>query len=128
MEQPFKNEEDIIRTLVQESRLESPSANFSKSIMEKIEVNTTVTAVRPLLSTSGWVAFVAFLIAGSVLLYLYPIDKVSLADRLVDTLHTYKTSTPSLHVSRGAQYAFLFLALFLIQIPFLKRFLDKQRT
>ena len=127
MEEPFNKQDKILRDLLQESSLEKPSLDFSKAVMEKIQAKSPVTAYKPLISKRswGWIALV-FLIA-SVGLYFYPESNWIDLDRgfVVEKLSGTTTFFPNVEISKTTLYAVVFLALFFIQIPFLKRFLEK---
>lgn len=125
MEKQFSREDRLMKKLLNEAGTEKPSANFKSSIMMKIEAkNAKIKPYEPLISKNGWVMIAAiFLISMTGLSYLY--SDLSISYNLnFDFLHLMEL--PKIDLSRTMQYAIAFVALFLLQIPFLKRFLDRE--
>lgn len=107
--------------------MESPSPDFTHKVMERISAQSTVTQYQPLIPKTAWVFIVLGLLASMVWLYwnpsssLLPGDSVSLIDKI-----TWTNPFEKLNLSKTMVYALGFLALFLLQIPFLKRLHDRQ--
>lgn len=127
MEEPYKNSEQLMKGWIQEAGLEKPSAAFELKILEKIEAGSIVQKATPLISKTGWF-ILSFIFATSiVVMYLYPSELISFEGNRISDLFGKIESLKTLSISKTTQYAFLFLALFLVQLPFLKYYLEKQR-
>ena len=122
MEKQFNREDALMKRLLNEAGAEKPSANFKSRIMMKVEARKVeITPYEPLISKSGWIRYCCILqfyrVAG--LSYLY-------ADLSFSTTLNFQfphlVDIPKLDLSRTMQIAFAFLALFFLEIPFLKGF------
>lgn len=129
MEERFKDIEDLIK----EAELHHPSANFSKNVMAQIEASVQQKGIvyKPLISKRAWmiiatvismlVITIAFLtdpntsILNSIDLSFFNLEAISIGNPMSGfTFH--KTTV----------YGILFLAaLFFVQIPILKRRIDR---
>ncbi|MCW5517392.1 hypothetical protein [Muriicola sp. Z0-33] len=129
-----KKLDDLIRKSVKEIGLESPSADFTKTLLSKIDVSTqidTATAYKPLISKAGWVVLTLILVAlsgfalygnlDSNLAWLEKMNMGALPElQLMDAL-------PNLAVSNIFFYGFLIFGIFaFIQLLFFKQRLDRQ--
>lgn len=127
MEKPFNEQDNQLKHWMQELPMESPSPDFTHKVMERISAQSTVTQYQPLIPKTAWVFIVLGLLASMVWLYwnpsssLLPGDSVSLIDKI-----TWTNPFEKLNLSKTMVYALGFLALFLLQIPFLKRLHDRQ--
>lgn len=129
MEKQFNREEEFLKKLLSEAVTEKPSADFKSRIMRRIEANKAPgKAYKPLISASIWyLVAIALLLAVGGLYFQFPeisIDFSGNFDYL--KLENFEINLPNIHLSRTVQYAVVFVALFFLQIPFLKRFMDKQ--
>lgn len=125
MEKQFSREEMLMKRLLKEAGTEMPSANFKNNIMQKLAARERViTPYKPLISKQAWM----FIFCLSVLwiggLYFLDAD-MNLKGHFELELPQF-FDMPEIKVAKTMQYAIGFIALFLIQVPFLKRFLDKQ--
>ena len=128
MEEPLNKQDKLLCDLLQESSLEKPSLDFSKSVMEKIQAKRATTVYEPLISKKAWGLIALTFLITSVGLYFYPESNWIDLDRgfLVEKLSGITTFLPNVEISKTTLYAVVFLALFFIQIPFLKRFIEKK--
>lgn len=108
---------------VKEAGLEQPPGNFVKNVMQSINAQVVGQRVyRPLLSKRGWFLASAFFVASIALLYFFPIGELNyLNDVKIIELPAIKNPFEGVEVSKTMIYGIGFLALFLVQIPFLKK-------
>ena len=125
MEKPFKNTDTATHSWIKEAGLEKPSANFSMEVLQKIEVRTHSQKVQPLLSLKSWVFIVAAILLSSVLLFMYPPELELWKDFFATKPTGWDFNMAQFEISESTVYAFIFLSLFLLQIPILKRTLGK---
>lgn len=129
MEKQFNREDKLMKKLLNDAGTEQPSADFKSKIMAKIEAKKApVKIYEPLISVSVWYV-IAFVIASAVaVLYFQYFDiSIDLSNKFVlSRIELPKLAFPDLHISRTALYAIAFLSLFFLQIPFLKKYIDRQ--
>ena len=126
MEKPFNEKKDMLKQWMQELPLESPSSDFTTKVMGQIHGKSLITEYKPLISKTAWV-IIGLLIIGAVLwLYFNPSSNMIPEEQLsiLDGLQ-FKNPFEALQLSRTSLYAIAFLALFIVQIPFLKRVVEK---
>jgi hypothetical protein len=123
MEEPSKNIEEITQKWVEEAGIEQPSGDFVSSVMTAIEAKTAPqTRYKPLISVGGWSVVLAIFVTTIVVLLLFPIGNLGIFDITSYTnLADFKNPFAGLKVSKIMIYGIGFLALFIIEIPFLKR-------
>lgn len=129
-----KKLDNFIRKSVKEIGLESPSVNFTKTLLTKIEVSAqkeTTTVYKPLISKVGWGVLAVILLALSGLaIYgrgdtkLAWLEKMNMGAlpklQLMDAL-------PNFAISNIFFYGLLIFGLFaLIQLVLFKQRLDRQ--
>lgn len=124
MEEPYKNSEKLTKGWIQDVGLEKPSASFEMKILQRIEAKPLVQKATPLISAKGWFVLGFLFIVGSVLLYAYPSQKFSFNNDMDWGIANQFDSLGTISVSATTQYAFLFLSLFLFQIPLLKKMIS----
>ena len=125
MEKQFNREDELIKKLLNEAGTEAPSADFKKRIMMKVENrNTAIKPYQPLIPKFAWYVLGGILVASVTGLYMMYAD-VSLSWSFDYQIPQF-IDMPSIRLSETMQYAIAFVALFFLQIPFLKRFLDRQ--
>ena len=123
MEKSSENIEKITRDWIEEAGIEHPSPGFAHTVMSAIEAKSAKKKVyRPLISLRGWGLVAAVFVIGIALLFLFPAGEFPYLGK-VDLMDGLKIKNPfaGLEVSKTMVYAVGFLALFLVQIPFLKR-------
>jgi len=123
MENSPKEIEKLTQAWVEEAGIEQPSLNFTHNVMDVIDARTSTSKVyRPLISGKGWSLVAVVFIASLVAVYLFPSGEFRyLKDIDFSTLPSIQNPLEGMSVSKPMLYAFGFLALFLVQIPFLKR-------
>ena len=126
MDKPSKKEELFIKKIVKEAGLSKPPFDFTQRVMTVISAQKATQSVyQPLISKRTWgiVAVVATLCV--FLIWMIPIENESYFSAL--KLHErLQFSLPHFELSKTLTYAIGFMALFLLQIPFLKNYLGKQ--
>jgi len=129
MEERFNREEEFLRKLLYEAVTEKPSADFKSKIMRHIEADKTlVNAYEPLISERVWylVAFAMVLTTGWLYFQFSEISIDLSGNFNYLKLEILEIRFPNIHLSRTIEFAVAFVALFFLQIPFLKRVIDKQ--
>jgi hypothetical protein len=125
MEEQFKNEDRIIRKLVTEAGLERPSAGFSAMVMQKIdEHEAEKVQYTPLISKRGWWIFSIGVCLAFVLIWMLPAEGTQ--SPISDGFSKVVAYIPEFQLPGAFLYSTLFLALFILQIPLLKKYLDGQ--
>ncbi len=129
MKKQFNREEEFLRKVLNEAVIEKPSADFKSKIMRHIEANKVpVKSYEPLISerVSYIVAITVVLAAGG--LYIQFSDTIINFSGNSDylKLEIPEINFPKIYLSRPMQYAFAFVALFFLQVPFLKKIIDRQ--
>ena len=135
MEVNNENElDDLIRKSVKTVGLDSPSADFTKNLISKIEMSSeleSITTYKPLISKAGWVIMAVIVLALSVFALDYKLDiLLAWLDKMnfgaLPELHLLEV-LPQLAISNIFFYGLFIFAIFaLIQMVFLKQRLDKQ--
>ncbi len=128
MEKPFDTSEEQTRKLIKSGGLHTPSTNFSNSVMKVIEARKVIAlCYKPLISRKIWIG-IAFVAAGIVaFFFLFPTLQSfqfipsEFIEKLSFTIPSY-----TFHFSKTVLYGISFLALFIIQIPFLKHLLSEK--
>ena len=117
-------EEILMQKLMGEAGLEKPSGNFSANVMKAIAVKKVVVEYKPLISKRGWTIILAVIAIS--FLGIYPMTgQYSLIPNF-SFPQMPNFSFPEMEISRTMTWAIAFVALFLLEIPFLKRFIEKQ--
>lgn len=124
MEKQFNREEELMKKLLNEAGTESPSADFKNRLMMAIENRKAVITYKPLIPKFVWYIVAASLVLAVVTLYMMYAD-VSLSWSFDFRIPQF-IELPSIRLSETMQYAIAFVALFFLQIPFLKRMVDRQ--
>lgn len=124
MEKQSNREEWLIRKLLNEAGTEKPSADLKGKIMMAVERKSTpMPEYKPLIPQFVW-----FVVIGGIILAIAGLYYMN-SDLSIDLSANFdipKFSMPELHFSKTMQYAIAFVALFFLQVPFLKKFLDSQ--
>lgn len=126
MEEPFNKEDASIRKWIKETPLERPSPDFMQKVMRGVERSVAKKEYQPLIPPKAWFVIIILFVAGVSWIYINPSS--SLIDLGTSTWKdqiSVKNPFESLKVSRTMLYAIGFMALFLFQIPILKRIIDK---
>ena len=122
MEKLSKQQEQHFGAIIREAGGELPSSALKANVMNAIGANSKSIIYKPLIGKKGWslVAIGACLVL--LLGVLLPFEGFGFMDQ-IDWKNPlmFDYSLPSLTVPRTFLYAIAFTALFLLQIPFLKR-------
>lgn len=124
MEKQFNREDELVKKMLNEAGIEKPSAAFKSRIMMAVENRKPVTVYTPLIPKFVWYIVTGCLITAVGVLYIMYAD-VSLSWSFDFRIPQF-IELPSIRLSQTMQYAIAFVALFFLQIPFLKRFVDRQ--
>ena len=123
MEKQYNTEEEFLRKMVQEAGIEKPSSRFSMEVLNTIEARSKAKVTyTPLISTKGWWmlgVLTFFIVLGIVLIPLQGFSILS-AYSFKD-IFSFSHSIPKVELSNILLYAIGFTALFLVEVPFLKR-------
>jgi len=128
MEKQSKNIDTLTENIVKEGGLHQPPSGFFDNVMNAISTETVTTkSYKPLVSTTGWVVFGLALFICLLLLYIFPVSSTPLVDKMgLKEIPSMNSWFSGFKMSKTLVYGIGFLALFLVQIPFLKRILSKQ--
>lgn len=128
MEQSKHTWDTASRKVVNEAGLQKAPDDMLPNIMDAIaKAGLKHIQYKPLISKKSWVYMLLTLAAILTVIVLgVPVEKYYLNG--VDLSFTEKLSelVGTIKISKTALYSIGFLGLFLIQIPFLKRLMDKQ--
>ncbi len=130
MENLSQEQDKKLKRAFSEVGLEKPSPDFISNIISEIELQrTSGIVVKPLISRKGWVLlFSVFAICGSVL-GLYPEQGSSLFDMLSSFRTDFlKDIFQGLKISKTMTMGISLLGLFLFQLPFLLKIVNKERA
>ncbi|KIO51003.1 hypothetical protein [Flavobacterium hibernum] len=128
MKESDKNIENLIEKMMEETTLQSPSIDFTSSIMSQILVTekAKIKPYKPLISISTWI-FIGITLA---ILVLYNVFFAETQNNLeIGKSYTDKISAlvSGIHVSKTLLYALLIVPfMILIQIGILKNYFDKK--
>lgn len=128
MKESDKNIENLIEKMMEETTLQSPSIDFTSSIMSQILVTekAKIKPYKPLISISTWI-FIGITFA---VLVLYNVFFAETQNNLeIGKSYTDKISAlvSGIHVSKTLLYALLIVPfMILIQIGVLKNYFDKK--
>lgn len=127
MEEQFNKQDALLKKLLKETPLDKPSPLFLQKVMQKVEATTSKKAYQPLISKWGILAIVLSLLAGCLWLYFNPgsslidTNAISWRDKI-----QFSNPFENLKLSKTVLYAVGVMALFLVQIPFLKRIVENK--
>lgn len=125
MEERYNREDELMKSLLREAGTEKPSSDFKSNIMMRLESRKTeLSPYEPLISKSVWMMLGGGMIASILALYL--INTEYFFDYNLDFEFLSSVKLPSIDLSRTMQIAIAFVALFFLEVPFLKRFLDRE--
>ena len=128
MKESDKNIENLIEKMMEETTLQSPSIDFTSSIMSQILVaeKAKIKPYKPLISTSTWI-FIGITLAVLVLYNVFFAENQNNLE--IGKSYTDKISAivSGIHVSKTLLYALLIVPfMILIQIGVLKNYFDKK--
>lgn len=124
MEKQFNREERLMKKLLNDAGTEKPSADFKSRLMMKVEArNTAISPYTPLISKATWLVIGGIVFAAMLGLYILNTEQTLTFKFNFDYFDSLKI--PSINLSRTMQIAIGFVALFFLEIPFLKRMIDR---
>ncbi len=127
MEKPSKKIESYTGNLIKEAGLQQPSTSFFTNVMNAVEAKKAHQSVvyQSLISKQTWMVLLVASVVVIGFLLMIPSSSETIIN--LPNLHFEKLSfhLPELHFSKITIYGLGFLGLFLIQIPLLKRQLEK---
>jgi len=125
--------DNLSSKIIGKTTIESPSFNFTDSVMSKVNAlhESKATVYKPLISKTSWV-LIGFGILALVLYILFFGTKIETSNWIQSINFSMFSNInmdllPSLSISKTVTYAFLFFGLMIcIQIPLLKNHFDKR--
>jgi len=125
--------DDLSRKVITKTTIESPSFNFTDSVMSKVNAlhESRATVYKPLISKRAWV-LIGFGVVALVLYILFFGTKIETSNWIQSIDFSVLSNInmnilPSFSISKTVTYAFLFFGLmFCIQIPLLKNHFNKR--
>jgi len=125
--------DDLTRRVIKKTTIESPSFNFTDSVMSKVNAlhESRATVYKPLISKMAWV-LIGFGVLALVLYILFFGNKIETSNWIQSIDFSVLSNInmnilPSFSISKTVTYSVLFFGLmFCIQIPLLKNHFDKR--
>jgi hypothetical protein len=108
--------------------LHQPSTDFMENVMESVsKIESEKFCYTPLISKKVWIILLLLILALTTYLFLFTnVDFALLENMLLfEKIAAFDLSLPEIKLSREMIYGIGFLGLFLLQIPLLKRQLDR---
>lgn len=129
MEEQYKHLDEQTKSLIKEAGTYKPSADFLGNVMAAVEVRARKETYKPLISKTSWVVICGLLLAWITVFYFYP-SSYSSVFKNIDLTNTLSFENPfsGYEFSKTLTYGLGFLGLFLVQVPFLKRYMEKKAT
>ena len=128
MEKQPENIDRITKKIIKDGGLHQPSTDFFSNVMEAIEAQSTSTSIvyKPLISKKTWILLSVFSAIALILLFAFPVfSETSLINPItIPEQFKFNFTLPEMKLSKTTIYGVVFLSLFLLQIPFLKRQLN----
>ncbi len=129
MEKQSKNIDRITKNIIKDGGLHQPSTNFLSNVMEAIETQSVSQPIvyKPLISKTKWGILFVITVLILVLIFIFPVfSETPLFSQLtIPEGFNFEFNLPEMKLSKTTIYGVGFLALFFIQIPFLKQQLEK---
>lgn len=126
MEEPSKHFDQTTAKWVKEAGLEKPSFDFTTQVMQKVAAKNITVAPKSLIPRWGWLVIAAFFVGAIVLLYgNQPSQPGLIEGYLADKSLAIENPFKGMAIPKTFFYGVGFLALFLLQIPFLKKQINK---
>ena len=127
MEEQFKELDKFTSKWVKEAGLQKPSASFVDTIMQSIEEQSKPVVFTPLISKKIWVLLGTLLVCSLIYMYWIPVTETALPNiAFIREKFAFQNPVADLKFSKVTAYSLGFLALFLVQIPFLKRMISRR--
>lgn len=126
MEKPFNKEDESIKKWIKELPLEQPSPDFMQKVMAGVAHSVMKKSYQPLISRKVWVVIITLFMLALLWIYFNPSSALIDSEALTwNSRMQWNNPFEGMKIPKNAVYAIGFMALFLLQIPFLKRTLDK---
>ena len=128
MEKSSKKIDRITQRTIRSGGLHQPSADFMDNVMKAvIKIESNKVTYTPLIPKRVWIILSLLFLGISIYLLLFSNTGYSFLENLVlfDKIAAIDLSFPKMKLSKEMIYGIGFLGLFLLQIPFLKRQLDR---
>jgi hypothetical protein len=128
MEKSSKKLDRITRQIIKMGGLHQPSTDFMENVMESVsKIESEKFCYTPLISKKVWIILLLLILALTTYLFLFTnVDFALLENMLLfEKIAAFDLSLPEIKLSREMIYGIGFLGLFLLQIPLLKRQLDR---
>lgn len=128
MEKRSNKTDKMTQGLIKEIGLHKPSERFTENVMNAVfQLESKKQTYRPLISKKGWLLLFLFTTTIIVVLSVFPINGLNILNGfdLFDK-PLIQFSIPEFDISKETIYGIGFLSLFLLQIPILKKQLDKR--
>ena len=128
MDKQFKKEDQLLKDLISQAGLEQPGQDFKSNLMDLIEQKSAEKIrYKPLIGKKVWLFIAASLATIMVVIFLYPskpFEKFGLSynNDIINNI------IPDMSASNTLVYGVLFLSLFIFQIPFLKKYLERANS
>lgn len=126
--------DNLSKKIIKEAAVESPSFNFTDTVMSQIEtlsVRSSVTAYKPLISIKGWlviaIVFIALLIIMIMTSEGYSLGLLNKINFSIISNNKMTEALSNIKISKTLTYTIALFGLMLsIQIPWLKHYFDKR--
>ncbi|QNJ96739.1 hypothetical protein [Constantimarinum furrinae] len=126
MEKQFDKDDAALKRIIKTAGREQPSVNFVNDVMQRIAMEKEPAFVyKPLFSKQAWVVVAALFVFAIGTLYFSPLNIFN-ADQFDFAMPSLQFDLPQIQLSNTFLYGIAFLSLFLIQIPFLKKFTSEE--
>ena len=112
--------------LVKEAGLEQPGPDFTKGVIGKLQPKTATTTYRPLIGKTAWTAIALIALAVLLIVLFVPVGALSWEGKRFEGFSCEAARGWKPQLSKTSLYALGCLALFLVQIPFLKRLIEQK--
>ena len=128
MEKSSKKIDRITQELIRSGGLHQPSSDFKANVMEAVSaIESKKISYVPLIPRKVWIVLSLAVLALVVYLLLFSNSNLTLLEGLplFEQITAFDVSLPEMKLSKEMIYGIGFLGLFLLQIPLLKRQLDR---
>ena len=127
MEKLTEEQEKFLKTTFDELGLEKPSPDFASNIMKVVEEKSSISA--PLVSKKGWLMIVLVFLTSLSMFLFYPKE----GSIFFDMVFSYRTDFfqdlfQGFQIPKTMVMGISLLGLFLVQLPFLIKMMNRERT
>jgi hypothetical protein len=128
MEKRSRNTDEFSRKVIKEAGLEQAPDGLYQRIMQTVELIPIGPFIyKPLISKKAWIGIALFVAALLAVLIFVPWGEATYSQQLREQMQfNWKNPLSGITFSKTTFYAVLGMALFFLQIPLLKRLLDKR--